>query len=159
MMRSVRRTRDQIRRLSWLAEAQAVLGWAIILFLLAVLGAIYLNQASHIAIVGRKVQTLQGQLENLKRQNASLEREIAKAQSLERLQAEALRMGFVPARSEDIEYIIVPNYPVNAPIDAHASNALPEVVTKPTPPATLEEALWLTIHENIRALVQGEASE
>lgn len=81
-----RERKERRRSLVWLTEAQAALGWGALMVLAAVLGAIYLSQTSRIASVGRTVQDLQAQLDEVKRQNATFEREIAEAQSLDRLQ-------------------------------------------------------------------------
>ena len=67
---SMRQKREKVKRLNWLTEAQAAIGWGIILVLVAVLGTIYLNQASHIAVTGRRVQMMQNELDTLKRDNA-----------------------------------------------------------------------------------------
>ena len=150
-----RQTREQTRRLLWLTEAQAAIGWAIILALAALLGTIYLRQASQIAATGRRVQILQNELETLKRSNADLERRIAAAQSLERLQSEAARLGFVQATPEDIEYIIVTDYPVTAVVDT--APLLPPATLNP--PSTFGEAAWQTLNAGITNLIQGEASE
>jgi hypothetical protein len=94
-----------------LTEAQAAAGWGVIVVLGALLGAIYLNQASKIATIGRRVQMEQNELDEVKRANAELERQIAEAQSLERLDAEARRLGFVPSTPADIDYVVIPQYP------------------------------------------------
>ena len=151
-----RETREQARQLTWLTEAQAAVGWAIVLVLAALLGTIYLRQASQIAAVGRRVQALQIELENVKRESTDIERQIAEAQSLERLQAEAIRLGFTVADPDDIEYIIVPDYPV----EAEDGEAPP---TAPPPPETLpqsmEEAMMLQFRNSIDNLIRGEAGE
>jgi hypothetical protein len=152
-----RRKREQLKRLGWLTEAQAVLGWGLILILVALLGAIYLNQASHIASVGRRVQVLQNELERLKRENALLARQIAEAQSLERLSQEAALLGFVPARTDDIEYLIVPDYPA-APA-ASFSGSDPGEPPVAESPATLREAIWLALKAGIGDFIYGEAGE
>jgi len=74
-----RETREQARQLSWLTEAQAAVGWAIVLVLSALLGTIYLRQASQIAAVGRRVQAMQFQLESIKRESTAVEQQIAEA--------------------------------------------------------------------------------
>ena len=153
--RSTRRTREQAKRFKQLTEAQAVLGWGVILILIALLGVIYLNQASNIAAIGRRVQFLQGQLEDLKRENAVLERKIAEAQSLERLQREALRLGFTQSRPDDIEYIIVPDYPVETATLEPAARP----INRTPPPETMGEVLWLTLKASIGNMIYGEASE
>ena len=103
--------RDRRKRHGKLSEAQAVLGWLVILIMLAVLGAVYLFQTSRIASTGRKVQELQYYLDEVKRLNSELERDIAEAQSLTRIQREANDLGFVKAHPSDVEYLIVNDYP------------------------------------------------
>jgi cell division protein FtsL len=152
-----RQTREQLRRLQTLTEAQAALGWGVILILAALVGTIYVSQASRIATVGRRVQILQNDLENLKRENTTLERKIAEIQSLDRLQQEAIRLGFVPAQPDDIEYIIVPEYPVNA--SESTSFTPPPVATLTPPPETIGDALWLYVSSRISDFIHGEARE
>lgn len=149
---SARKMRERLRRLGWLTEAQAALGWGIILVLAALLGAIYLIQASRIATVGRRVQFLQNDLDALHRDNAGLERQIAEAQSLTRLQQEALRLGFIPANPEEIEYITVADYPVPQPTPTPVS--IPAI-----PPETIGQAIWLVVRERITGLTRAEAGD
>ena len=144
--------KEKRRNRFWLTEAQAALSWGIILALGALLGTIYLFQASHIATVGRHVQDLQNQLDEVKRVNSELDREIAERQSLERLQSEAERLGFVRARPEDIEYLIIPDYPT-------AINQAEETLEpEPPPPVeTFTEGLLLAFRASINDLVRGES--
>lgn len=144
--------KEKRRNRFWLTEAQAALSWGIILALGALLGTIYLYQASRIAGVGRHVQELQNDLDNVKRVNAELERQIAEGQSLERLQSQAQLMGFVRARPEDIEYLAIPDYPT-------AINQGPpqEIVQPPKPIETIWEALVITFQNSINDLVRGES--
>lgn len=152
--------REQAKRLNWLTEAQAALGWGLILILAALLGAVYLGQTSRIAGVGRRVQVMQNELERLKRENAALEREVAEAQSLERLRQEAIRLGFVQSQPADIEYVIVPNYPADERPAANEALVTPTPVATPAPPPeTIREALWLSLKTRMGDLMQGEASE
>lgn len=153
-----RESREQARRLNWLTEAQAAVGWGIILLLAALLGAIYVRQASRIASIGRRVQVKQIELVELKRENADIEQEIAEAQSLDRLQAEAIRLGFVPADPEDIEYVVVPQYPAEE-LETAVVQQSPPVVEPDPAPETIGEAIWQSIRFNITGLMQGEARE
>lgn len=154
-MRSSRQKREQAKQFKRLTEAQAALGWGVILFLSALLGVIYLSQASSIATVGLRVQNLQEALEVLQRENAAQERKIAEAQSLERLQQEALRLGFVQAQADQIEYIVVPDYPVTP--DTVEPIVTPTVPAPP--PETIGDVLWLSLGKSIRNMIYGEASE
>jgi cell division protein FtsL len=155
-----RRTRpkkaEQVRRLVRLTETQAALGWGVILILVALLGAIYLNQASRIASIGRRVQTLQIQVDNVKRENASMEREIAESQALDRLQREAVRLGFRRARAEDIEYVVVPDYPALVPAVSRARRPAPPP-PPPEPVERIQDALWLAVRASVTDLMRGES--
>lgn len=154
-MRSSRHKREQAKYFKRLTEAQAALGWGVILLLSALLGVIYLGQTSSIAAVGRHVQNLQAELESIQRTNSNLERQIAEAQSLERLQREAQRLGFVQAQSGEIDYIVVPDYPVVS--EATPPAASPVVVAPPA--ETIGEVLWLAPRSSISNMIYGEAGE
>lgn len=153
--KSRREKRQKARRLNALSDAQVALGWFVILALAALVGAIYVSQASRIAGAGRQVQIMQERLDELKRRNAELEQGIAEAQSLERLQQEAIRLGFVRAAPEDIEYMVVEGYP---------SGATPSPAPSPTPAPTrpvesMGQALWLALRGSVDGLVRGEAGQ
>ena len=149
------RAAEALKKLPWLTEAQAALGWGIILILIALLGAIYLSQTSPTAIVGRRIQALQEELDNLKQSNGELESAIATAQSLDRLENEARRLGFVPPRSEEIEYLVVPGYPV---MENAGISPTPNAIIR-KPPHTMREAIWLLLKATFGNLVQGESGE
>lgn len=147
------RLRERLRQLLKLNEAQAVLGWSVILVLFALLGTIYLVQASRVAETGRRMQVMQIDLADVKRENGVLEQAIAESQSLTRLQREAIRMGFVLASPTDIEYVIVPDYPAALPEPA------PTAVPRPRPFESMEEALWVTIGSRFSDLRRGSSHE
>ncbi len=158
--RQPRQARELARRLGMLTEAQAAAGWGVIVVLAALLGAIYLNQASRIATIGRRVQMEQNDLDEVKRANAELERQIAEAQSLTRLDDEARRLGFVPSTPADIDYIVIPQYPTE-PVDA--ATLIPPSMTKPEEPPAPPETLWQAIALAFRDLgidlTRGETRE
>lgn len=155
-----RQARELARRLGLLTEAQAAAGWGVILVLAALLGAIYLNQASKIAAIGRRVQMEQDDLDNVKLTNADLERRIAEAQSLERLDDEARRLGFVPSTPADIDYVVIPNYPIEPAPDRSGGDMLDESdVTPAPPPETFWEAVALAIQDMGIDLTRGETRE
>ncbi len=154
--RPTRSLRQQAKRLVWLTEAQAALGWGIIIILVALLGAIYLTQASRIAATGRRVQILQSDLTDIKRVNSTLERQIAEAQSLSLLQERARALGYVQANPNDIEYLVVPDYPTGPP---PVATPPPEVIPTPEPLLTIQEALWYAVKDYVAGLIEGESSE
>lgn len=154
-----RQARELARRLGVLTEAQAAAGWGVIVVLAALLGAIYLNQASKIATIGRRVQMEQNELDEIKLVNAELERQIAESQALERLDVEARRLGFVPSTPADIDYVVIPNYPVEAagePADITATEP-PEAPL--APPETMWQAVALALRDLGIDLTRGETRE
>jgi hypothetical protein len=151
-----RQARELARRLGWLTEAQAAAGWGVIIILGALLGAIYLNQTSKIATIGRRVQAEQNDLDEIKRQNAELERLVAEAQSLERLNSEAQRLGFVPSTPSDIDFIVIPNYPTEPMPEKVEEQSVEEV---PSSPETIWEALALAFRDMGIDMTRGETHE
>lgn len=148
---SRRDKRQRLRRIGVLTDAQVALGWFVILGLTALVGTIYLSQASRIATTGRRVQLLQNELTDVKRTNAALEQSIAEAQALERLQQEAAGMGFVRAAPDQIEYLVVSNYPAAPAIE-------PTPATAVAPPVeTMKEAVWLAVQDNFSHLMRAES--
>jgi Tfp pilus assembly protein PilN len=148
-----RKSRSERRKsLFLLTEAQAVLTWGVIMALAALVGGIYLFQTSSIARVGRQVQLLRSELNEVKRLNADLERDIAEAQTLDRLQEEALLLGFNQARPEDVEFVVIPDYPVTVaePVDLQSP-------TRPVPPESIGEAVWILLRGSIGDLIRGES--
>jgi hypothetical protein len=151
-----RQARELARRLGLLTEAQAAAGWGIVIILAALLGAIYLNQASKIATIGRRVQIEQQLLDELRVENADIERRIAEAQSLERLMTEAQRLGFIPATPNDIDYMVIPNYP-SEPVSTTPIEMAPEPEAEP--PETMLEAIRLAVQAMGIGLTRGEVNE
>lgn len=147
------RWRSQLRHLWKLSEAQAAIGWAVIILLAAVVGTIYLVQASTLAETGRRIQLAQIELTDFKRQNNQIERQIAEAQALDRLQQDAIRLGFVKADPGATLYIIVTDYPTTQPAPPPTPAPLPE------PIETIEEALLLFGQTQLTNLTRGEAGE
>ena len=151
-----RQTLELAKRLGRLTQAQAATGWAVVIILSALLGAIYLNQTSKIAAIGRQVQREQAKLDEIKSENANIERLIAEAQALDRLNAEALRLGFVPANSEEIDYRVIPDYPVEAAPEPREALI---TIAPLSPPETIWEALSLALRDLGIGLTRGDANE
>ena len=153
---SLPRWRGQIRRFLKLSEAQVALGWAIILVVGTLIGTIYLAQASRVAEVGRRVQILQNELADLKRENGQMERQIAEAQTLEYMQVRAEQLGFVVADPEDIDYIVVQDYPAEVvAVEVFEPTPAPTAV----PIETFREALQLEIDRFVDGLTSGTSDE
>jgi len=75
--------------------------------MVAVIGALYLAQASRTAGAGRRLQDLEVQREQLEQQNAQLRAEIAALRSVPRLIGQAQAMGYHQASADEVDYLVV----------------------------------------------------
>ncbi len=156
MSNSSRQTREITRKLRKLTEVQAAVGWGLILLVMALLGVIYLNQSSKIAAVGRQVQELRAEINTVQRENSEIEREIAEAQSLSRIQEEAEKLGFVRAESIYVEYLVIP--PFTTMTDSSEERQIKNQTDAP-PLESFQDALLLTVKSAINDLMEGESGE
>jgi len=99
------------KRAPSLFEAQAALGWGVVVALAALVGVLYLTLGSEAVISGYNMQRMTWELKLLQQENTKLEAQIAKYQSVNALQSRAQELGFIPADPEDIEYMPVNEYP------------------------------------------------
>lgn len=96
-----------LEQVPWRTQQQATSLVMAFVVIVAVIGAMYLAQASRTAGAGRRLQELEVQRQALEQQNAQLRAEIAALRSVPRLIAEAERLGFHIASSEEVEYLEV----------------------------------------------------
>ena len=94
----------------WRTQVQVIASLAAGAIVIAALGGLYLTEASRAATAGRDVQTLQIQKADLQfvidRQTAL----IAQAKSVSRLQKRSVELGYVPAETEQIDFVLVGGY-------------------------------------------------
>src|SRR5512136_1942763 len=139
---------DQIsrafRQAPWRKQTQSVAVLAVILFVMAMLGGLYLAVASRAGNAGRDIQALQVRQEELIRSNDELRAQLAELRSVNRLADRARDMGYDPVPPDEVEYLVVKNYP--SPVAA-----APPLPVQVAPPATLVD--WLA--ETFSALLSG----
>jgi hypothetical protein len=82
---------------------------ALFVIMAGLVAALYLWQASEIARLGQRIETLQERTRALERENAELLDQIAVEGSIPRLQERAAKAGFVPATQ--VEYLQVTAIP------------------------------------------------
>ena len=99
------------KRAPSLFRAQAALGWGVVVALMALLGVVYLTLGSDSIVAGYRIQQMTWELTKLQRENAQLEARIAEFEAVGDLQKRGREMGFVPAGHEEIEYLVVDDYP------------------------------------------------
>ncbi len=90
------------------------------LLILAVLLVSYLIVSSRVVSLGRGIQKLKNEIDELEYENVTLQDEIASATTISKVEAMAQEQGFHPASSGEILHVVVPGYkrsrsiPVNA---------------------------------------------
>jgi cell division protein FtsL len=95
----------------WRKQTQSVAMLAVILFIMAILGGLYLAVASRAGTAGRDLQALEQHQDDLIRSNDELRAELAELRSVTRLQERARALGFNPVAPDAVEYLVVKNYP------------------------------------------------
>ena len=98
---------NRLRQAPWRTQAQGSSLVLAVVVLVAVIGALYLAQASRTAAAGRRLQELKSQRQRLEQQNAQLRAEIAALQSVPRLTREAEAEGFHQATASEVQYLVV----------------------------------------------------
>lgn len=126
-------------RSRWRPQRQVIALATLGLFVLIIIGALYLSQSAAASTLGRQLDDMLAERDELQQQNEQLRGEIALLQSMPRLQGRANELGFVPADAEDIRYIVIDGYDPNARVAVIA--AAPE----PTPLPEYDETFggWL----------------
>jgi hypothetical protein len=99
----------------WRVQTQAVAAAAVFALVLAALGGLYLATATRAATAGRDVQRLEAEKADLLHELDQLEAEVAALSAVSRMEARAAELGFVPAAGEQVEYLLVANYPTPPP--------------------------------------------
>ena len=100
-------------RSRWRPQRQALALAMLGLFVAIIMGALYLSQSSSTSALGRQLEDLIAQRDDLEQDNEQLRAEIASLESMPRLEARAQELGFVAADGSDIEYLVVDGYNPN----------------------------------------------
>ncbi|MFQ5575449.1 MAG: septum formation initiator family protein [Anaerolineae bacterium] len=126
-----------IKQLPWSIDKKAALGFLLILVTFSLIGWLYLGQASLITSSTLKVDRLRREIDMLNQQNSDLALEIARLESISRVEERARALGFGPTNPANIRYLTVTGYPAT-----EADEAATEAAPEPAPPASLWQR-WL----------------
>lgn len=80
----------------------------VLLSSIVILGFGYLFQINALGTTGYKIKKIEKQLQVLEQEQKSLQLDASDLQSIERVQAESVKMNFVP--SENVTYLKDPNF-------------------------------------------------
>lgn len=108
---------DRVRTLTqaytqspWRTQMQILALALLILVGVAVVAGVYLNITQRTATIGRDIQGMQYEIEELQLSNADLETRLAYLTSGTQMHVRALELGFQPIERDQIEYLVVPGY-------------------------------------------------
>ncbi len=126
-------------RSRWRPQRQVIALATLGLFVLIIIGALYLSQSSAASTLGRQLENMLAERDELQQENERLRGEIAILQSMPRLQGRANELGFVPADAEDIRYLVIDGYNPNT------TAAVIEIVPEAEPLPEYDETFggWL----------------
>ncbi len=100
-------TQQAGRQMPWRTQNQTLAILALVMVVGMIIGALYLAQATTTATTGRELQNLQSTRDYLQRANEETNAEIAGKRNIVDLRGRAQNLGFVPASSDDIQYVVV----------------------------------------------------
>ena len=98
------------KQAQWRRHRQITVPILIIVFALAMFGAIYLAETSRAAVTGRHVQQLRRQVELIGYENDLIHANNAYLESASLLMDKAGQLGYVPLKLDQIEYLVVPGF-------------------------------------------------
>ncbi len=127
-MDSVQRITQAYSQAPWRKQLQLIGLFLLGLIVVALVAGIYLSVTARAATIGRNIQALRFQIEELERENADLESQLALLTSNSEMQKRAQELGFYPVDVEDILFVVIPGYVERQPmsLDTPLSPALPQ---------------------------------
>jgi cell division protein FtsL len=94
----------------WRVQRQFVGAFLLVVVVLALVAALYLDLSARTALAGRGIQDLQSEITAMQRTNADLETELANLTSSAVMQQRALELGYRPVKPGELDYVFVPGY-------------------------------------------------
>ncbi len=143
-MIQVAHLRHAYRQAPWRIQRQWAGLFLLGLLVLAMVSALYLDVTASAAIAGREIQQLRIDITETQRTNADLETRLAVILSTRNMEVRARALGFRPAETGEIHYLMVPGYVQTAGV--RLENFAPPPSAAPGLPAEYTESLldWLT---------------
>lgn len=124
----------------WRRQLQFIGLFLLLLVSIALVAGIYLNVSAKTAAVGRDIQAMQDQIEDLDREIEDLQSQLATILSSSEMEARALKLGFAPLAADQTVYLKIPGYAARQPV-VLAPNTQRTLVSAPVLPAQYTESL------------------
>ena len=136
----------------WRRQMQYVVLFLLILAFVALVAGIYLNVTARATNVGRDVQDLQFEIEQIERDNASLHAYLANLTAASTMEKRALDLGFEPVQTDQALYILVPGYMERQPAALAPEEQAP-LASAPVTPAEYTEPLFSWLDRNMMKVI------
>jgi hypothetical protein len=112
----------------WRIQRQWIGNALLVVVMLAMVAALYLNITSQTAVAGREIQDLNNAILLSQQASGDLHTQLASLTSAAAMETRALALGFRPIESGEVEYLVVPGYVTPKPVNL-ASESLPQLST------------------------------
>jgi len=99
----------------WRVQRQYVGAFLLVVIVLALVAALYLDVTARAAVAGREIQELRFEITAIQRSNADMETELAKLTSTAVMEQRALELGYRPVKPGELDYVLVPGFVVPEP--------------------------------------------
>jgi hypothetical protein len=106
----------------WRVQRQWIGNALLLVVVLAMVAALYLNVTSRTAIAGREIQDLTDAIAASQQVSSDLQTQLAGLTSAESMEKRARAMGFRPVQPAELEYLVVPGYVARVAIDLSSSS-------------------------------------
>jgi hypothetical protein len=129
------------RQAPWRIQIQRIGVFMVILVIAAVMSGLYLFVSAQTAQAAIELRNFKADIANSQHNASDLSTQLANLTSAEALQERAAKLGYVPYRAEEANYMVIPGYYgrrvlVSAP--APGSQPLPQPLVKPA----YTQSLW-----------------
>lgn len=138
-LESVNHFVDTYRMAPWRIQRQWIVSFLLVVILLGMVAALYLDVTAQAAIAGREIQNLTYQMSVIQQANADLETRLAALTSASVMEQRAEALGFRPVFTDEVEYLVVPGYV--APQPEILSNPPQSGLNAPTVPPEYTQSL------------------
>jgi hypothetical protein len=140
----------------WRIQLQWIGLFLLGLVLIASLTGLYLSISAQAAASGRKIQSLERQINNINNEIAELTANLASARSIANMQRRAEAMGYVPLNPHEAIYLEIPGYNPHAEL-VLAPPRVNIISESPTLLSSYRTSLWEWLVQNIWQTPSGES--
>ncbi len=109
----------------WRVQRQYIGAFLLVVIVLALVAALYLDVTARAAVAGREIQGMRFEIAAIQRSNADLETELGKLTSTAVMQRRALELGYRAVKPGELDYVSVPGYISPEPLILQAADDAP----------------------------------